>query len=111
MNRAFRVLWLSQSVSYVGSQVTVVALPLAAALELNAGPTAMGVLTALGRLPYLFLALPVGVVVDRVSRGRLLLASNVMLAIVLVAIPIADVGGWLDGVRHRLDLALLEAPR
>ena len=37
-HRAFRGYWLGQSLSFVGTQVTAVALPLVAALTLSAGP-------------------------------------------------------------------------
>ncbi len=96
LGRSFRVLWLSQSISYLGSQVTVVALPLTAVLVLRAGPFEMGVLLALARLPYLLIGLPAGALVDRMSRRTLLFATNVSLALTLTVIPVANSGGWLS---------------
>lgn len=96
LGRSFRLLWLSQSISYLGSQVTIVALPLTAVLVLGAGPFEMGVLLALTRLPYLLIGLPAGAVVDRVSRSGLLFVTNASLAVTLAVIPIADSGGWLS---------------
>jgi len=96
LGRSFRVLWLSQSISYLGSQVTVVALPLTAVLVLDAGPFEMGVLLALVRLPYLLIGLPAGALVDRVSRRGLLFVTNVALALILSVIPIASSGDWLS---------------
>jgi len=43
----FKRLWLGETVSQVGGQITYLALPLAAALLLDATPTEMGILGAL----------------------------------------------------------------
>ena len=63
---AFNALWLGQTVSALGTQVTMVALPLIAVLTLNVGPLELGILAALETVPYLILSLPAGAVVDRV---------------------------------------------
>lgn len=42
----FRRLWFGETVNQLGGQITYLALPLAAALLLNASPTEMGVLGA-----------------------------------------------------------------
>jgi MFS family permease len=88
-NRDFLKLWGAESVSQVGSQVTLVALPLAAALELDASPSQMGILTAAGTLPYLILGLFAGVWVDRLRRRPILLAMDLGRALTLLAVPIA----------------------
>jgi MFS family permease len=88
-NRSFLLLWAGQSVSLVGSQVTVVAVPLVAALTLGAGPWGIGVVAACARLPYLVFGLPAGVWVDRLPRrvvaGVCALGQAVSLAVVPVA--------------------------
>jgi MFS family permease len=89
-------LWAGQSVSYLGSQVSLLALPLTAAVVLGAGPVQMGVLTALGRAPYLLFGLPVGVWVDRLPRRRSLVAVNLALAVVLAVVPAGALLGWLS---------------
>jgi len=45
--------WLGQSLSFVGTQVTAVALPLVAALTLSAGPGQVGAIATAGMLPNL----------------------------------------------------------
>lgn len=90
----FRKLWISGAISQIGSQVTFLALPLAAVLTVDATPGEMGVLTAVGSLPPLLFGLPAGVVVDRRQRRPLMIASDVGRAIVLGTIPLA----WLLGV-------------
>lgn len=86
--RFFRWLWLGQGLSMVGTQVTTVAVPLTAVMLLDAGPAAVGALSAAAYLPWL-LAVPVGVWVDRVSRRRLLLAAEATRAAALLTIPVA----------------------
>lgn len=88
-NRFFLLLWSGQSVSLVGSQVTVVALPLVAALTLGAGAWEMGVLAACGRAPYLVFGLPAGVWVDRLPRRRVLIVCLLGQAAVLSLVPAA----------------------
>ena len=88
-NRDFLKLWGAESVSQVGSQITLVALPLAAALELDAAPSQMGILTAAGTLPFLILGLFAGVWVDRMRRRPILLAMDMGRAATLLIVPIA----------------------
>ena len=45
-SRDFRTLWISLTITHFGGQVTFLALPLTAALLLNASPFEMGILTA-----------------------------------------------------------------
>ncbi|MBB5954074.1 hypothetical protein FHS29_000644 [Saccharothrix tamanrassetensis] len=94
-NRAFVLLWSGQSVSLIGSQVTVVALPLVAALTLGATPWQMGVLAAAARFPYLFLGLPAGVWVDRLPRRPLLVTCALGQAAALALVPAAHATGTL----------------
>ncbi|MGH9107782.1 MAG: hypothetical protein ACRDZX_18510, partial [Acidimicrobiales bacterium] len=73
----FRRLWAGQSVSVLGSQVTVLALPLAAVLVLHASTFEVGVLTALDTAAFLLIGLPAGVVVDRRRRRPVMVAADV----------------------------------
>jgi MFS family permease len=95
-NRAFSWLWFSQSVSMFGSEVTFIAIPLLAALSLGADPFQMGLLAAVETVPYLALSIPAGVLVDRVDRRGLLIASNLARAAFLLAIPASAVLGFLS---------------
>ena len=58
--REFRSFWLAQSVSLLGDQVALIALPLVAVLVLDAGPAQMGVLGAAALLPHLLFSLVAG---------------------------------------------------
>lgn len=85
----FPVLWLGQTVSAVGTQVSMVALPLIAVLALHVGPLDLGVLAALETIPYLVLSLPAGVIVDRLDRRTTMIACDVGRALALVVAAIA----------------------
>ncbi|MCO5970071.1 MFS transporter [Actinoallomurus soli] len=93
--RAFLRVWLAQSVSLMGSQITLIALPLTAITLFAVSPGQMGVLVACGRLPYLVFGLAVGVFVDRTSRRRLVVTANVGLAAVVGTVPLAALGDRL----------------
>jgi MFS family permease len=86
----FLRLWGAQTVSVFGDQVTLLALPLAAVLVLDASPAQMGLLTAAGWLPHLLFSLAAGVWVDeRRHRRVLMVGADVARAAVLVSIPVA----------------------
>jgi MFS family permease len=94
-NPDFLKLWAGQSVSVVGSQITLVALPLAAVLVLDAGAAEMGLLRALGTLPTVLFSLAVGVWIDRVRRRPLMIGSNLGSALFLGLIPALGIAGVL----------------
>jgi MFS family permease len=89
----FLKLWSGETVSLVGDQFTGLAFPLAAVRILHASAAQMGVLQALGTLPFLLLGLLAGVWADRYRRRRLMIISDVARAIFLLSIPAAFVSG------------------
>jgi len=95
-DRAFRALWLGQSVSLLGSHVSLIVLPLIAAVVLGASVFEVGLLAALETFPYLVASLPAGLLADRVERRLLLVAADVGRAFVLLLIPAAFVSGHLS---------------
>ncbi|MFD1151850.1 MFS transporter [Saccharothrix hoggarensis] len=88
-DRSFALLWSGQSVSLIGSQVTVVAVPLVAVAALGAGPWEVGVVAACGRLPYLVFGLVAGVWVDRLPRRAVAAVCAVGQAVALAVVPVA----------------------
>lgn len=94
-NADFLKLWAAQSVSLFGSEVTLLALPLIAALALRATPAQMGLLAAAGQAPFLLFSLFTGVWVDRVRRRPLLVAADLGRAVLLLSIPVAALLGVL----------------
>lgn len=88
--RDFMRLWAGQTVSVFGSEVTELALPLAAVLTLNATAFQMGLLAAAGMAPWIAFALLVGVWVDRRLRRRwILVAADLGRAAILLSVPVA----------------------
>lgn len=85
----FNQLWLGQTVSLVGSAVTFFALPTLAVLVLHATPLQVGALTALETLPFAALSLIAGVLADRYSRRRIMIAADAVRLAALASIPIA----------------------
>src|SRR5262249_45442016 len=92
----FRRVWLGETVSQFGGQISLLALPLAAAVALHADATEMGLLAALGLLPYLVLGLPSGVWVDRTRRRPILIGGALAMAAAFAVVPIAYVLGVLS---------------
>ncbi len=93
----FRNFWIGQTISVIGDQVTLLAVPIIAVLVLHAEAAQMGLLTAVGLLPHLFFSLPAGVWLDRVHhRRRLMIAIDLVRALVIATIPLAFVLGILS---------------
>lgn len=95
-HRNFLKLWLGQSVSLLGSQVTSLALPLTAVLILRASALQMGILGAVQFAPFLFLSLFAGVWIDRLPRRPILIWADVGRLMLLGSIPLAFVFHFLS---------------
>jgi MFS family permease len=91
----FTRLWIGETVSLLGSEVTTLALPLAAVVTLGATPTEVGVLGAAKFAPFLLFALPAGVWVDRLPRRPVILGANAGSAAALGAVPVLAATGAL----------------
>lgn len=92
----FLTLWAGQAVSQIGSQVSFLALPLVAALALDASPLEMGLLTAAGAMPALIVGLHAGAIVDRHRRRPILIGGDLGRAAVLGLVPLAWAAGELS---------------
>src|SRR5438876_6548923 len=75
-----------ETISDLGSQVGDLALPLAAALVLNASPGQMAALRAAEYVPRILVGLLAGVWVDRLQRRPLLIATNMARAVLLIGV-------------------------
>jgi MFS family permease len=91
----FLKLWVGETISLLGSQVTVLAMPLAAAMTLNATPLQMGTLGTLQYIPWLLVGLLAGVWVDRLRRRPVMIAADLGRTLLLGLIPLAAVIGIL----------------
>jgi MFS family permease len=92
----FRQLFLADTVSQVGSQVTLLALPLVAVLALHANAFEIGLLSAADTAAFLIVGLPAGALVDRLRRRNVMIAGDLSRAIMLGSVPFAWWMGWLS---------------
>src|SRR5438046_8174709 len=91
----FRRIWTSLTITAFGAQITNLALPLTAALLLQATPFQMGVLFALETLPFALCSLHAGVLLDRVRKLPVVIAADIGRALALTVIPVA---AWLGAL-------------
>jgi MFS family permease len=88
--REFRLFWSGQTISLVGDQITLLALPLTAVLLLDASAAQMGYLGAAALMPHLLFSLPAGVWLERVaSRRRIMIGADFGRALLLGSVPLA----------------------
>jgi MFS family permease len=91
----FLKLWAADSVSQLGSQVTLLALPIVAITVLKATTFQVGLLSAAEMTPFLLVGLPAGAIVDRLRRRPVLIAGDLGRALALASIPIVHAFGAL----------------
>ncbi|GLY39374.1 MFS transporter [Amycolatopsis sp. NBRC 101858] len=91
--RDFRLLWIGETSTKLGTGVTSVVLPLIAVTTLNATPFQIGLLSAAAWLPWLLVSLPAGAWVDRLRRHPIMLTCDATSLVVLASIPFA---AWAD---------------
>ncbi|MGA1243700.1 MAG: MFS transporter, partial [Candidatus Nanopelagicaceae bacterium] len=70
--------------------------PLLLAVSLTEDPILIGALTALGSLPWLFFAIPIGAIVDRVDRRKALVLGNSLRAAIALFIAFAVSQGFIN---------------
>ncbi|WP_280152764.1 MFS transporter [Piscinibacter sp. XHJ-5] len=92
----YRRLWSSILISSFGAQVTMLALPLTAAVLLHASPTQMGLLTAMEIVPFVLFSLPSGVWLDRVRKLPVYVVGETAVALIVASVPVAWWLGWLS---------------
>lgn len=88
MSRGFRTLLTASTVSNLGDGMLLGALPLLTA-HITRDPVAVSSVTAFAWLPWLVFSLPVGVLVDRVDRRRLMVLMDAVRVFLVAALAIA----------------------
>lgn len=91
-HRGFLHLWGAQATSTFGTRIGREAIQLGAVMLLGSGPLDLAWLNLAVSLPYLLFGLAAGVLIDRVRRRPLLIATDLIRAFLLATIPIA---AWL----------------
>jgi len=87
-DRDFLKMFVSESSSELGAQVSLLALPITAIVLLHASAFDVGTLAALGTFPYLLFSLPAGVFLEQVRRRPVLVYSALGRAAVLAVVPV-----------------------
>jgi MFS family permease len=85
----FNKLWFGQTVSLLGSRVSILALPTVALLVLHGTAFDVGILNGLGFLPFIVIGPIAGVWADRVPKRSLVIAADVGRMLVVATIPVA----------------------
>jgi MFS family permease len=102
----FRQLYFADTISQLGTQVSLLALPLVAVLALHASTLEVGALSACETAAFLLVGLPAGAWVDRTRRRAVLIAGDLGRAVLLGSIPLAWWAHWLT-VEQLFVVALL----
>src|SRR5574339_51930 len=93
-HRGFLHLWGAQAASAFGTRIGREAIQLSAVMLLGSGPLDLAWLNVAVSLPYLLFGLAAGILIDRVRRRPLLIATDLVRAGLLATIPLA---AWLGG--------------
>lgn len=88
----FLRLWAAQTVSDFGARITREGLPMMAVMGLGATPAQLGLLSALANGPSLIVGLAAGDFVDHTARKPILIAADLIRAVILITLPLA---AWL----------------
>lgn len=84
----FLRLWIAQTTSQIGTQISFLAFPLVAVLTLDASPLEMGLLTAASALPPALIGLPAGAWLDYRRRRPVLISCDLLRGTLLLLIPL-----------------------
>ncbi len=90
LNSDFWKYWAGQTISNLGSSVTLFALPLLV-YNLTGSAINLGLTTAAEFTPYLLFGLLLGAWVDRVDRKRMMILTDIARALVVASIPLLAV--------------------
>jgi len=93
--RNFFLLWTGETISGAGSSMAAVGVPLLAVTVLHASTFAVAVLTGAAYLPWLVIGLPAGAWVDRLPVRPLMIACDVISALLFASLPAA---AWLGAL-------------
>jgi len=97
-NRDYMLLWSGQAVSLTGTVISQTAFPLLV-WDLTHSAAQVGLVGGLGTLPYVFLSLLAGALVDRWDRKRVMILCDMGRALNLVSVLIALMLGYLTVIQ------------
>jgi fucose permease len=85
----FLRLWSAETISQLGTQVSLLALPLVAVITLDVSAFEVALLSVIEFAPFILVSLPAGVWVDRLRRQSILVVGDLGRAVLLATIPFA----------------------
>src|SRR5256712_7069803 len=94
LNSDFWKYWTGQTISNLGSSITLFALPLLV-YKLTGSALNLGITTAAEFLPYLLFGLILGAWTDRVDRKRMMIGTDIGRALIIASIPLLFALGLL----------------
>ena len=86
--------WTGQTISNLGSSITLFALPLLV-YKISGSALDLGIASAVTFLPYLLFGLILGAWADRVNRKRMMIGTDIGRALIIVTIPLLFAFGLL----------------
>lgn len=95
-NADFLRFWIGETIANFGSHLGLIALPLIAAVTLDASPFEMGLLAASSNLPRMVVGIFAGAWVDGRKRRPIMIGVNIARALTLLVIPVAAMAGFLN---------------
>ena len=93
---AFAYFWSATTIRAFGGAIAGVAFQVLIVTVVNATPMQISILNALGVVPYLFLGLIIGALMDRWRRQRTLVLTTIGRAVTLAAVPVLLLFDALD---------------
>jgi hypothetical protein len=85
-NQAFAVFWSARTISFAGTGITTVVLPVLV-YEMTHSPAWVASLGLIEAVPYLSLGLLAGAVADRMNRKKIMVGCDVIAAFLLITVP------------------------
>ena len=92
--RDFWIYWTGQTISNLGSSVTIFALPLLV-YKLTGSALNLSITTATTFIPYLLFGLLLGSIMDRVDRRQAMILSDLARALIIASLPLVAILGHL----------------
>ncbi len=87
-NPAFVVFWSARTLSYLGTGITNIVLPVLV-YQLTGSPAAVALVNGIEAVPYLALGLLAGALADRLNRRTMMVICDATCALLLAAVPAA----------------------
>ena len=87
--------WSASVISNLGDGIDAVAMPLLL-LSLTGDERVLSLAVAVSMVPWIVMALPLGVAIDRYDRRRLLVTANAVRVVLFTIVAAGAIGGWID---------------